>query len=64
MGDANLSSRYGRTPPSARFRMGHGAKQVAYLDWKASLLANIEQARYDERQGCRLRRPHAAAGAG
>ena len=25
----------------ARFRMGHGAKQADYLDWKASLLGNI-----------------------
>ena len=40
MGDGNLSpNRRGRS--GARFRMGHGAKQAAYLDWKVSLLANI-----------------------
>jgi recombination protein RecA len=41
MGDGNLSpNRRGRT--GVRFRMGHGAKQQAYLAWKASLLGNIE----------------------
>src|SRR5580692_6539519 len=40
MGDGNLSpNRRGRS--GTRFRMGHGARQVAYLDWKASLLGNI-----------------------
>ncbi|HEX9032683.1 MAG TPA: recombinase RecA [Streptosporangiaceae bacterium] len=40
MGDGNLSpNRRGRT--GTRFRMGHGAKQAAYLDWKVSLLGNI-----------------------
>jgi recombination protein RecA len=40
MGDGNLSpNRRGRS--GARFRMGHGAKQTAYLDWKVSLLGNI-----------------------
>jgi recombination protein RecA len=40
MGDGNLSpNRRGRS--GTRFRMGHGAKQAAYLDWKASLLGNI-----------------------
>jgi recombination protein RecA len=45
MGDAALSP--SRIPGSlgTRFRMGHGAKQVDYLDWKASLFANIEQSR-------------------
>jgi recombination protein RecA len=41
MGDGNLSpNRRGRT--GVRFRMGHGAKQKAYLDWKVSLLSNIK----------------------
>ena len=44
MGDAhlapNLHDRHG-----VRFRMGHGAKQVDYLDWKASLFGNIGQSR-------------------
>ena len=44
MGDGNLSpNRAGRS--GVRFRLGHGPKQVAYLDWKASLLANIGQSR-------------------
>jgi recombination protein RecA len=45
MGDANLSP--SRIPGSlgTRFRMGHGAKQIEYLDWKASLFGNIGQSR-------------------
>ena len=44
MGDGNLSpNRRGRS--GTRFRLGHGAKQSAYLDWKASLLGNIECSR-------------------
>ncbi len=40
MGDGNLSpGQHGRA--GARFRMGHGAKQADYLDWKVSLLGNI-----------------------
>ena len=31
--------------------MGHGAKQVAYLDWKASLLGNIEHSRRTNAKG-------------
>ena len=45
MGDGNLSSPVRREDYSARFRMGHGAKQAAYLDWKVSLLANIPHRR-------------------
>ncbi|MDN5853025.1 MAG: intein-containing recombinase RecA, partial [Actinomycetia bacterium] len=41
MGDGNLSpNRRGRK--GVRFRLGHGAKQHGYLDWKTSLLGNIE----------------------
>ncbi|MGN6791165.1 MAG: intein-containing recombinase RecA, partial [Streptosporangiaceae bacterium] len=41
MGDGNLSpNRRGRS--GTRFRMGHGAKQATYLDWKVSLLGNID----------------------
>ncbi len=45
MGDGALSP--SRIPGSlgTRFRMGHGAKQVDYLDWKASLFGNIAQSR-------------------
>jgi recombination protein RecA len=44
MGDGNLSpNRRGRS--GVRFRLGHGPKQADYLDWKVSLLANIECSR-------------------
>src|SRR4051812_20314226 len=43
MGDGNLSP--SRNGIGTRFRLGHGPKQVAYLDWKASLFANIGQSR-------------------
>jgi recombination protein RecA len=44
MGDGSISpNRRGRA--GARFRMGHGAEQVEYLDWKASLLGNVPQSR-------------------
>ncbi|WP_369786491.1 intein-containing recombinase RecA [Saccharomonospora xinjiangensis] len=40
LGDGNLSAnRDGRR--GVRFRMGHGAKQADYLDWKVALLGNI-----------------------
>jgi recombination protein RecA len=40
LGDGNLSpNRQGRS--GVRFRLGHGARQHAYLDWKTSLLGNI-----------------------
>jgi recombination protein RecA len=45
MGDGNLSRPVRRDDHSARFRMGHGARQAAYLDWKLSLLANIPHTR-------------------
>jgi recombination protein RecA len=44
MGDGNLSPNT-RGRSGTRFRLGHGAKQAAYLDWKVSLLGNIECAR-------------------
>jgi recombination protein RecA len=45
MGDGNLSKPVRATDHSARFRMGHGAKQISYLEWKASLLENIPNSR-------------------
>jgi recombination protein RecA len=45
MGDGNLSKPVRLADHSARFRMGHGAKQSAYLDWKMSLLDNIPHCR-------------------
>jgi recombination protein RecA len=41
MGDGNLSPAVRREQDSARFRMGHGAKQADYLAWKTSMMANI-----------------------
>jgi recombination protein RecA len=44
MGDGNLSpNRQGRS--GTRFRLGHGAKQADYLDWKVSMLGNIGHSR-------------------
>ena len=45
MGDGNLSPSAARDGTSARFRMGHGAKQAGYVDWKAAMLGNISQSR-------------------
>ncbi len=39
MGDAALSPNPGRS--GTRFRLGHGAKQREYLEWKRSMFANI-----------------------
>jgi recombination protein RecA len=40
MGGGALSA--SRSGHGARFRMGHGAEQAAYADWKASLFANLD----------------------
>ncbi len=45
MGDGNLSPSRIKGSLGTRFRMGHGAKQLDYLDWKASLFGNIGQSR-------------------
>jgi recombination protein RecA len=50
MGDGNLSPNT-RGRSGNRFRLGHGAKQAAYLDWKISLLGNIECARTSNAKG-------------
>jgi recombination protein RecA len=49
MGDAALSPT--RNGIGTRFRMGHGKKQHAYLDWKASLFANVTQCRTTNKDG-------------
>src|SRR5450432_979288 len=50
MGDGNLSpNRRGRS--GVRFRLGHGPKQVDYLDWKVSLFGNIECSRRQNATG-------------
>jgi recombination protein RecA len=41
MGDGSISPNR-RDRSGVRFRLGHGSKQVAYLEWKVSLLGNIE----------------------
>jgi recombination protein RecA len=51
MGDGNLSKPVRREDHSARFRMGHGAAQETYLDWKVSLLANISHSRTTNAKG-------------
>jgi len=45
MGDGNLSRPIRSSAHSARFRMGHGASQAEYLDWKVSLLENVPHSR-------------------
>ncbi|WUI04915.1 intein-containing recombinase RecA [Micromonospora sp. NBC_00421] len=50
MGDGALSpNRADRS--GVRFRLGHGAAQVDYLDWKASLLGNITHSRRTDDRG-------------
>jgi recombination protein RecA len=50
LGDGNLSpNRRGRN--GVRFRLGHGANQSAYLDWKVSLLGNIACSRRTNAKG-------------
>ena len=50
MGDGHLSPNT-RGRRGVRFRMGHGAKQADYLDWKASLFGNIQQTRSANAKG-------------
>ncbi|HEX5542538.1 MAG TPA: recombinase RecA, partial [Micromonospora sp.] len=50
MGDGSLlPNRHGRS--GVRFRLGHSAKQAAYLDWKVSLLDNIAHSRRVDERG-------------
>src|SRR3990172_6962117 len=49
MGDGALSPT--GSGIGARFRWGHGAKQVEYGDWKASLFANITVSRSTNAKG-------------
>jgi recombination protein RecA len=50
MGDGNLSPNM-RGRSGTRFRMGHGAAQAAYLDWKVSMLGNIGCSRTTNAKG-------------
>src|SRR5919106_1697544 len=49
MGDGNLSPT--RSGHGTRFRLGHGAKQTEYAEWKASLLGNIPVSRSTNSKG-------------
>jgi recombination protein RecA len=53
MGDGNLSpNRQGRN--GARFRLGHGAKQAEYLEWKTTLMGNIGHSVSENAKGARF----------
>ncbi len=49
MGDGAVSPT--RSGHGARFRYCHGAAQVAYADWKASLFGNLESSRHVREDG-------------
>jgi recombination protein RecA len=49
MGDGALSP--SQNGHAARYRLGHGARQVAYGDWKASLFANLNVSRSTNAKG-------------
>ena len=51
MGDGCLSPPVRKNSESARLRLGHGAKQSEYLDWKVALLGNIPHCRSSNRKG-------------
>jgi recombination protein RecA len=51
MGDGCLSPPVRQDSESARLRIGHGAQQSAYLDWKVSLLENIPHSRTANSKG-------------
>jgi recombination protein RecA len=51
MGDGCLSPPVRQDSESARLRMGHGARQSDYLDWKVSLLGNIPHCRTSNSKG-------------
>ncbi|WP_123026185.1 intein-containing recombinase RecA [Mycolicibacterium stellerae] len=53
MGDGNLSPNR-RDRNGVRFRMGHGAKQVDYLEWKTALMSNIKHCAYENAKGAKL----------
>jgi recombination protein RecA len=50
MGDGCLAPNL-RGRSGVRYRMGHGAKQAPYLDWKAALFGNIKQTRTTNAKG-------------
>jgi recombination protein RecA len=50
LGDANLSPNR-RDRHGVRLRLGHGARQAPYLDWKVSMLGNVGCSRRTNAQG-------------
>jgi recombination protein RecA len=50
LGDGNLSPNR-RNRNGVRLRLGHGARQREYLDWKVSLLENIDHSRREDPRG-------------
>ncbi|OBI16601.1 recombinase RecA [Mycobacterium sp. E2327] len=50
MGDGNLSSNR-RDRNGVRFRLGHGAKQLDYLQWKTALMGNIRHSVRENAKG-------------
>ena len=50
MGDGNLSPNL-RDRSGVRFRLGHGAQQAGYLDWKVELFGNIACSRRVDSRG-------------
>jgi recombination protein RecA len=50
MGDGSLSPNR-RDRSGVRFRLGHGSAQAEYLNWKVSLLGNIEHSRRIDDRG-------------
>ncbi len=50
LGDGNLSPNL-RDRNGVRFRLGHGARQSDYLDWKVSLLGNVPVSRREDARG-------------
>ncbi len=53
MGDGNLSPNL-RGRNGVRFRLGHGAAKHDYLDWKTSLLANIDRSQRVDARGAKF----------
>jgi len=53
MGDGNLSPNR-RDRNGVRFRLGHGAKQVEYLEWKTALMGNIKHSIHENAKGARF----------
>jgi recombination protein RecA len=50
MGDGNLSPNR-RDRNGVRFRLGHGAAQADYLDWKVEMLGNVPVSRRTDKRG-------------